>query len=426
MFSLSPWWAAAPVALNALRSVARIRLRPQHRPSGESIRFDYPGRSFAEYAARCRERIARARHQAGWHDDDHSIELSSPFKWRPEGAPAGGALLIHGLSDTPFQVRDLARWLVRERGLLVRALLLPGHGTVPGDLLRVRWQEWARATRFGIGTFRGDVRRLYAVGVSTGAALAIDAVLGGEPLDGLILLSPAIGLSPLAGMAAWHRLLSWALPRTAWYETHADRDPVRFESLPQNAVEQVYDLAHHNAERWRVSPLPTPMFCVQSEDDATVSAEAALEFFRSHGHPASRMLLYTRKESDADYVNRVRRVATDETASSIGAPDPAVPRGHGAPPVISHSHLAPPIAPDNPHYGREGGYRFCQHYDADGDRTARDICGDEALFQASPAACYGEKTLAGEGRVLRRLSWNPHFDDMLRELGVFLDRLEAR
>ena len=150
---------AAWASLAALRRASGHPLARRHWPSGQPVRFDFAGGPFSHYIAQCRARIAAARHSAAWQAGDAAIDDSSPFEFRPTDAPPGGftagALLLHGLSDTPYQVRDLARWLCRERGMLVRGLLLPGHGTVPGDLLRVRWAEWARAVRWGLGSFRG-------------------------------------------------------------------------------------------------------------------------------------------------------------------------------------------------------------------------------------------------------------------------------
>jgi esterase/lipase len=40
-------------------------------------------------------------------------------------------------------MRHLADFF-RQNGFRVMAVLLPGHGTQPGDLLDVTWQEWAR------------------------------------------------------------------------------------------------------------------------------------------------------------------------------------------------------------------------------------------------------------------------------------------
>jgi alpha-beta hydrolase superfamily lysophospholipase len=384
------------------------------------VRFIPPEGGFARYIEECRARIARARARARWRAGDAAIEFSAPFERRP-ARPAPhprAALLIHGLSDTPFQMRDLARVLTETHGFLSRAILLPGHGTAPGDLLRVTWEDWARAVRHGIECFRGETARLFAVGFSTGAALAIDAALEGAPLAALILISPAIALSPLAGISGWHRALTRVWPRAAWYELRADRDPFRYESLPHNAVYQVRELTRWNRLRWERQPLAQPMLVLQSEEDATVEAEATLRFFRAHQHAASRMVLYARAEApdevelDTEGDARIVRVRADDPA--LRAPGP---------PVLSFSHLALPYPPGHPHYGRLGSYRNCLHYDDGSNEAARRICRDERLFAASPAAAYGEKTLVGQGLVVRRLTWNPHFDGMATEIGAFLQRV---
>ena len=61
-----------------------------------------------------------------------------PFFW--EGGPTG-ILLVHGFTATPAEVRLLAK-ILHERGFTVAGPLLPGHGTKPEDLNRVRWQDW--------------------------------------------------------------------------------------------------------------------------------------------------------------------------------------------------------------------------------------------------------------------------------------------
>ena len=397
-----------------------VPLAARHRPSGERILS--PGADFSAYREACQAAIVRARIRAGWQAGTEAAVRCAPFERLPAapGTARRELLLLHGLSDTPFQMRDLAGALAEGYGCASRAPLLPGHGTVPGDLLHVRWQDWARmvhetATQWASAP-RGRSR--VAVGFSTGAALAIDAALEGADFAGLILLSPAIAVSPLARIVHWHRAVSWALPRAAWLDLHADRDPVRYESVPYSAAHQVYLLARRNRERWMQAPLRTPLLIVQSEDDATVDAEAALAFFQAHDHPASRMLIYGRADAerplDPGHDARIRRIAVELVRGRSG----------GAP-VIGFSHLALPYRPDNPHYGAQGAYRNHLHYALGGDETALAIASDERLFAASPVAAYGEKTLLGGGRVLRRLTWNPDFDGMVREIGEFLARTET-
>jgi alpha-beta hydrolase superfamily lysophospholipase len=128
-------------------------------------------------------------------------------------------VLIHGLSDSPYLMRALATRL-HDKGCWVVGLRLPGHGTAPAALTTIRWEDWAAAVRMGARHVRervGADAPLYLVGFSTGAALSVEyalARLEGEEIprvDRLVLLSPAIGVDPLAWLAIWQSRLS-ALP----------------------------------------------------------------------------------------------------------------------------------------------------------------------------------------------------------------------
>ena len=57
------------------------------------------------------------------------------FVLEPDGAPRGGVLLLHGLTDSPYSLRSLGTVLVAD-GWRVVGLRLPGHGTAPSGLLR--------------------------------------------------------------------------------------------------------------------------------------------------------------------------------------------------------------------------------------------------------------------------------------------------
>lgn len=68
---------------------------------------------------------------------------------------------------------------------------LPGHGTVPGALTDVTWQDWVAATRLAV---REAVKRagggtpLHLVGFSNGGALAMKYAL--NSLDDSRLVRP--------------------------------------------------------------------------------------------------------------------------------------------------------------------------------------------------------------------------------------------
>src|SRR3954447_9214852 len=59
----------------------------------------------------------------------------------PAGSPRGAVVLLHGLTDSPYSLRHIARryW---ELGYVAVAIRLPAHGTVPGALTDAVWEDW--------------------------------------------------------------------------------------------------------------------------------------------------------------------------------------------------------------------------------------------------------------------------------------------
>lgn len=111
----------------------------------------------------------------------------SPFAF--EGGPAG-CLLIHGFTGAPTEMRPMGEYLAR-KGLTVLGVRLAGHGTVPEDLLKVRWEDWAASVREGWEWLRGRCRQVVVGGLSLGGLLALN-LAAEEPVAGLILLAPGL------------------------------------------------------------------------------------------------------------------------------------------------------------------------------------------------------------------------------------------
>jgi alpha-beta hydrolase superfamily lysophospholipase len=211
----------------------------------------------------------------------------------PAARPKGAVLLLHGLTDSPYSMHALAE-LFAARGWYVVGLRLPGHGTAPSALTRVTWQDWAAATRLAAKHVRaktGPDVPLVLAGYSTGAALAVEyalAALQGEPVphvSGLVLLSPAIGVSPVAAFAAWPaRIARWGgWQKLAWTETPPEYDPYKYNGFTANAADQVYQLTRRIRRQigslgkpGGVTGLP-PVLAFQSVADATVSTAAVVD-----------------------------------------------------------------------------------------------------------------------------------------------------
>ena len=67
----------------------------------------------------------------------------------PADAPAGGVLLLHGMSDSPYSLKALGQCL-NEKGAWVLGLRLPGHGTIPSGLVRITWEDMSSAVRIAM------------------------------------------------------------------------------------------------------------------------------------------------------------------------------------------------------------------------------------------------------------------------------------
>ena len=68
----------------------------------------------------------------------------------------------------------------RAHGYVAVAIRLPGHGTVPGGLTDVDWEDWMAATRLAVREARrrvGPSLPLHLVGFSNGGALAMKYAL---------------------------------------------------------------------------------------------------------------------------------------------------------------------------------------------------------------------------------------------------------
>lgn len=383
---------------------------------------------------------ALERYSAGSASDPHRLKPNWNRSFElTAAAPAGAVLLLHGVSDSPYTLRALAESM-NSRGYWVLGLRLPGHGTAPSGLARVTWQDMAAAVRLGAQHLAAKVadKPIHIVGYSTGAPLALnhtlDALEGGDaPVpDSLILISPAVSLRPAAALASTKRRLSYlpGMGRMAWLQVLPEFDPYKYNSFPTNAAEQVFRVTQLVSRRLRVlarAGLPgdfPPILVFKSTVDATVSTNAVVDNLLARLAPERNELVLfdvnrsavksvlltedpgplTERVMNDDKLPFVVSLVTNATAKSTRVVahqkkpyssavwrteilDLNWPRG-----VISLSHVALPIPPDDPLYGQ---------------RPPDD---ESVLF-------LGEMAIRGERGMLKlpnswllRLRFNPFYD----------------
>lgn len=378
---------------------------------------------------------------------NHSFELDADI-------PRGAVLLIHGMSDSPYSLAAIGELLNAER-YQVLGLRVPGHGTAPAGLTRTRWQDMAAAVQLAMEHLEAKVapRPVHIIGYSNGAALALNQALSAieDPdrttADSLILISPAIAVTRAAAFAGTKATIG-RLPGFGGLEytqVLPEFDPFRYNSFPTNGATQTHKLTQRVASQIsrlqreeRGSAMP-PILVIKSTVDATISNDAVIDALLARlPDNGNELIVFDLNRSVAKTSVLVANPApfTDRlldqppqpfalTFVSSAAPDSdavvASRKGpyeddfanqtqldtQWPPGVVSLSHIALPIPPDDPLYGR---------YPPENR---------EQLF-------LGTQSLRGERGVIRipdnwftRQRYNPFFPYMYARILEWIDALST-
>ncbi len=404
-----------------------------HTPRGEAHRLERYSRGSA---------ADPAQWQIDWN---RSFEMRAA---RPHGA----VLLLHGMSDSPYSLSAIGKQL-HASGYDVLGLRFPGHGTIPSGLLKLDWRDMTAAARLAmlhLGS-RHTETPIHILGYSTGAPVALHYTL--EQMDdaslpapaSIVMLSPAIAISPAAALAQWNHRLSElpGLGGLAWLNIQPEFDPFKYKSFATNAAEQVHKItrkvsagiAARSAAELASFP---PILVLKSAVDATTSTSAVADSLLAQLAPdrheyllfdinrraanasilvndpgpiAGRLLhdatlpftvtVVTNRDSDS-----IELVARTQPPMTAG-PRREVELGKSWPQgSLSLSHIALPFPPDDPLYGAQRP-----------DDTDRVFLGNFAIH--------------GESKLLRispswvlRARHNPFYDYMLERIDGWL--IDAR
>ncbi|MGH8492891.1 MAG: alpha/beta hydrolase [Moraxellaceae bacterium] len=463
--------AGPAAAQNATEEKERPTFQPWHSASfKEEFRASSPEKTLADYLALedrlfieldekvyrevdAREKSVVNRYWAGSLADPRT---STPDWSRTQilktAKPRGGVLLIHGLSDSPYIMRGIATHL-QQQGWYVVALRLPGHGTAPSALLKVKWQDWAAAVRLAARDLQNTVgadKPLVLGGFSTGGALAVEYALAqrqGEDIPKpaqLLLFSPAIGVSPLARLAGTVDMLSGipGLRKLSWETLMPEYDPYKYNSFPVNAGAQIWKLTQRIDDQLTAlnkkggaTGLPR-ILAFQSAADATVSTVAVINALYgrlpNEGHrlvlfDANRMGNERQILRPALFAGRQRlldqpalpfdlEIVTNEKDDKPAVYSWLRPAGrvdveHSPTSILwprdlfALSHVAVPVPEDDPVYGA----------------TAPAKPGQRIWL--GKAALYGERDmLLVPETALLRLRYNPFFSWMMQRVDAALEQ----
>ncbi len=397
---------------NTSRFVGKLEAR--HQPSGINTRFTSSHLSFSEYISFSRNIIAQARSGLEPLDLEKAIAGNSPFELKPADADGlskpyrRGILLTHGLTDSPYFMRYLGSFF-QAQGFRVLAVLLPGHGTQPGDLLDVCWQEWAKTVAYGVEQLALEVDEMYLGGYSAGGALSVYHSLQDERIRGLFLFAPALKISPKAALASVHKLHSWLVPSAKWLSICPDTDRYKYESFPKNAAAQMYALIQVVKKKLAGRAVRIPVFAVMSQDDVTVDTGEIIKFMERCEHPLSQSVYYY---SDAKKIPNWKLINKPECVNGV------LPEKK----ILGPAHTSIVLPSEDEYYGEQGEYCNCIHYYPNAGEEYASCLQQEArqLFQGELTA---ENLQAG---LVKRLMHNPHFADIKQSMSRFIASLPTQ
>lgn len=393
--------------LGSLWRFPPLPIEERHIPSGYKEVF-FENEPFPEHIARIQKDIRIVREAYNRPVDDWVIERNSPYEWIPDPGQCGenvnalpGALLVHGLLDSPDDLRDIGAFLL-EQCYWVRAILLPGHGTIPGDLLSIDIEDWEAALDYGVASFKGEVDHLLLVGYSLGGALVLDYLIRHPEamesgwINKIVLSSPALKLYDWrAFMSGGYHLVTHFDNRRNWYEVYPDSTPTRYYSMTYKSIFDTYRVGRRVDQYFDDERLKPDFFMIGTDSDIVISTEENIKFFEKHASAKSRFVLFSNQ--DRHFIDP--RIVVFDSRDLLNN-------------IIGGSHVSLNISPNNPYFGKDSNYRFCWQYLPEVDKLNRCLNSTHVKF--------GELNLGFGDEIVARVSYNPHFDELLEQLKLFL------
>lgn len=365
--------------------------------------------SFEQYRGQVREHLERNLVPVEGFPRAQQISWNLPFR-----EPAAnhcprdsttGLLLVHGLSDSPFVFRDLARSLAN-RCVEVRTLLLQGHGTRPGDMITTNAEVWRQQVSDHFSALAKDVDRAFIGGFSLGGALATEYALAsqGPQPEGLVALAPAWQLN---GLRNYLWLAGIARVFADFVEEEPELNPVKYESVTLNAAVQIGNvLKRTQAAIDRARAADLPLYLVATEADSVINLDYLVQRFRQDFvHPGSRLLVFGDTRSPWPIAKQDDRVQVRNSY---------LPESN----ILEMSHQSLAIAPDNELYGLGAPLQRCLEPNGLSLNACRQLPEADLWYSAWHDGAHSVAT--------SRLTYNPWYEQMVSDLGDFLGAPESR
>tara|TARA_R110001583_G_scaffold308_1_gene2806 strand:- start:25 stop:1188 length:1164 start_codon:yes stop_codon:yes gene_type:complete len=318
---------------------------------------------------------------------EKELQANTPFELIPEKPNGDAVLLVHGLGDSPYSFMDVAQHLAAQ-GYLVRAILLPGHGSKVGDLMLPTLEDWQNVVSHHIALLKPKTKKLWLGGYSTGANLVTSEALNDDGIEGLLLFSPAF--KPKSSVVKWAKAASYVM---TWADRDSETNYTRYNSLPMSGAAVYYDtvkVVQHDLEDTTYNK---PVFMMISESDSVIDTKFPTTMFQMKFINKNNQLIW-QGERDLSIEKATR--------FSMQRPDLH---------IVNGSHMGLLFSPNNTEYGKQATIRICDNGQSNEQEKACEK-GTDVWFSS-----YGS---GGERKTLARLTYNPYFEQSMEKLDTMM------
>jgi carboxylesterase len=180
-----------------------------------------------------------------------------------------GIIFVHGFTGSPISMRPWAEFFL-QKGYSISVPLLPGHGTRPEDLNRVKWQQWPAKVEEELDWMHSQGMTVFIFGLSMGGGTTLNVCLKhSSSVAGIVLVNP------MAHVKFVPPQIAWAISRFQKMRDSVGDDIKKpgvtehgYDSLPAVGVYQLLKMLSYN--RKRLHDVTTPLMLFHSKDDHTL------------------------------------------------------------------------------------------------------------------------------------------------------------
>jgi len=220
-----------------------------------------------------------------------------------DGRSGQACLLVHGWVGSRKDFHDLGERL-QQRGLTVRMMRLPGHGTTPDDLENREVDDLLEGVRREYLGLKKDYGEVTLIGFSLGGALST-LLASSETVDRLVLVAPFYEVTYrfqyVLSPKVWFRILSpfvhYVIKGTRFIQVNREEAKpfiFSYHVIPIRAVEVLFEAGRRASSPGIPEKVKCPVLLLQSGGDLAASPKAARAVFDRLG---SRKKEYVRYEA---------------------------------------------------------------------------------------------------------------------------------